>query len=135
MPAAGSTVAVGSTSLGKVLVSRTGLTLYLFTRDKPGSGKSACSGACTAVWPPLTTTGAPTAGSGANGRLLGTITRKPGVKQVTYDGWPLYRYIADTGPGQVSGEGLYQFGARWYAVSPAGTEVNGTGSPSGSAYG
>lgn len=131
---AGAVVAVRKTSLGTILVDRTGRTLYLFRKDKRDSGASACRGACAGVWPPLTTSGAPTAGIGARSGLLGTLTRKDGSKQVTYDGWPLYRYAGDVKPGQTRGEGLRQFGARWYAVSPAGTQVRKS-SGSNSGYG
>jgi hypothetical protein len=43
--------------------------------------------------------------------------------QVTYRGHPLYRFSLDKRPGQTNGEGLDDFGAHWYAVSPAGTRV------------
>jgi hypothetical protein len=42
---------------------------------------------------------------------------------VTYAGHPLYRYIADTGPGQTSYINILQFGGRWPAVNGAGHEV------------
>ena len=41
------------TSAGTVLASSRGLTLYYFTEDKPGSGRSACTGSCAKAWPPL----------------------------------------------------------------------------------
>ena len=42
---------------------------------------------------------------------------------MTYRGHPLYTFKLDKGPGQTNGEGLDDFGAHWYAVSPAGMKV------------
>jgi predicted lipoprotein with Yx(FWY)xxD motif len=51
--------------------------------------------------------------------MLGTITRDDGGRQVTYAGVPLYYYAGDGGkPDETSGEGIEQFGAAWYLVSP-----------------
>src|SRR5438045_3388992 len=44
---------VERTKAGMVLAGGKGLTLYYYTEDKPGSGKSVCTGACAAAWPPL----------------------------------------------------------------------------------
>src|SRR5205823_2547774 len=44
-----------------VLVDSKGFTLYDFEKDKQGGTTSTCNGACASVWPPLTTTGKPTA--------------------------------------------------------------------------
>jgi iron(III) transport system substrate-binding protein len=41
----------GNTSLGTVLVSRSGLTLYGLMKDT--NGTSSCNGACAQTWPPL----------------------------------------------------------------------------------
>lgn len=120
--ATGTTVGTStSPKYGKILVTTSGRTLYLLTADT--ASKSACTGYCTSVWPPLTTTGTPQAGNGAKGTLLGTITRSDGTKQVTYDGHPLYRFANDTAAGQVNGEGVQSFGGTWYALSPSGQAV------------
>src|SRR3954468_22804069 len=47
------TVAVGSSSLGKILTDGRGATLYLFAKDK--NGQSSCTGACLATWVPMHT--------------------------------------------------------------------------------
>lgn len=106
---------------GTVLVTSTGRTLYMLTADTPTS--SACTGACTAVWPPLTTTGTPTAGSGVRASDLGTITRAGGARQVTYNGHPLYTFSHDSAPGQANGEGIHAFGGTWYVLDTAGNPV------------
>jgi predicted lipoprotein with Yx(FWY)xxD motif len=82
-----------------------------------------CSGACATAWPPLTATGAPTAGTGVTASDLGTINRSDGTKQVTYAGHPLYYFAGDTAAGQTSGEGSNGFGAPWYLVAPSGQQI------------
>ena len=127
------TVALAKTGLGDVLVDGKGLTVYLFEKDS--NGKSACSGACAELWPPLTVTGSPSAGSGIDGGKLGTTTRSDGTTQVTYNGHPLYRFSADKSPGDTNGEGLDDFGAEWYAVSAKGSTVEGGSSNQSSSGG
>jgi predicted lipoprotein with Yx(FWY)xxD motif len=114
-------VEVVNTKLGKVLADGRGHTLYLFGKDK--NSKSACSGACAKAWPPLTTTAKPKAGAGVSASKLGTTSRAGGVKQVTYNGHPLYLFIKDTSARQVNGEGIVAFGGKWSAVSAAGRAV------------
>jgi predicted lipoprotein with Yx(FWY)xxD motif len=121
-PAKTVTVRVAKSSLGSILVDSTGRTLYLFKADV--GTKSACTGACATAWPPLLATGKPTAGKGLTASKLGTTTRSGGTRQVTYDGHPLYLYVGDTKPGDVTGQGLTAFGAAWFAVSPAGNQIS-----------
>jgi predicted lipoprotein with Yx(FWY)xxD motif len=122
-PSKPATVKVRSTKLGKVLVNGSGVTLYLFEKDK--RGKSSCSGACAANWPPLLTKGRAHAGPGARSSKLGTTKRADGTTQVTYGGHPVYTFTGDAKkPGSVKGEGLEAFGAEWYAVSSAGRAVD-----------
>jgi predicted lipoprotein with Yx(FWY)xxD motif len=116
-------VALASTKLGKVLVDGSGRTLYLFEADKGAMSK--CDGACASAWPPLTTSGKPTAGAGVVAAKLGTAKRADGATGVTYDGHPLYTYAGDGAPGQTTGEGLTDYGAPWYALSAAGKTVVG----------
>ena len=121
-PAKTVTVGVAKSSLGSILVDSTGRTLYLFKADV--GTKSACTGACATAWPPLLATGKPTAGKGLTASKLGTTTRSGGTRQVTYNGHPLYLYVGDTKPGEVTGQGLTAFGAAWFAVSPAGNQIS-----------
>jgi predicted lipoprotein with Yx(FWY)xxD motif len=120
--AAGTTIGVGSTRLGSVLVDGTGRTLYLFVADS-GTQSSCNSSACVQYWPPVLTVGAPQAGTGANASLLGTTTRKDGNTEVTYAGHPLYYFISDKKAGDVSGQGINSFGGPWYVVSPSGMQI------------
>jgi predicted lipoprotein with Yx(FWY)xxD motif len=119
--AKGPVVSPATTSLGRILVDARGHTLYLFGKDR--NGKSACSGACAAAWPPLIATGKPRAGAGAEASRLGTTRRADGRLQVTYNHHPVYTFVKDTKKGQTNGEGLNAFGGTWDALSPAGAKV------------
>ena len=125
-------LSLGSTSLGKVLVGANGRTLYLFEKDT--GGMSSCTGGCAAAWPPFTTTGKPSAGTGVNAAMLSVTKRPDGKSQVVYAGHPLYYYSADTKAGDTNGQGLSAFGAKWYVVSAGGSKVASSGSSGSSGY-
>jgi predicted lipoprotein with Yx(FWY)xxD motif len=125
-----STVKLASTSLGSVVVDAKGMTLYMFTKDTQGSGKSACAGQCLAAWPPLFTDATPT-GEGVSGALA-TITTPDGKKQVTLNGWPLYYYAKDTKPGDTTGQNVQGV---WYVLDGNGTPVKAAASSSGTGGG
>ena len=99
-----------------VLTGPNGLTLYTHAGDSATT--STCTGGCATAWPPLETTGQPTAGAGVTGQL-GTLTRTDGTTQVTYGGLPLYGWQGDTKPGDVTGDGVDGFSV---------ATVGGTGS-------
>jgi predicted lipoprotein with Yx(FWY)xxD motif len=120
-PAAAAVVGLRASSLGQTLVDGQGNTLYLFEADKAGA--STCNGSCAAVWPPYLGGSTVTAGTGVKASLLSSITRADGGRQVTYGGHPLYRYAGDNAPGDLTGQGLDQFGARWYVLGPTGSEI------------
>ena len=120
-PASSTVVSTAKTSLGQILVNSRGHTLYLFGKDR--NGKSACSGQCATFWPPLIANGKPRVAGGAKASLIGSVKRADGRRQVTYNHHPLYTFVKDTKPGQTRGEGFSAFGAKWYAVSPAGAKV------------
>ena len=121
--ATGNAASVGtaSGSAGTYLVGASGRPLYLWVADS--HGKSACAGACARFWPPLTTKSAPVATSGVTTSQLGTINRSGGVKQVAYDGHPLYYFAGDTSKGSLNGQGNDEFGAKWWLVAPSGTAI------------
>jgi predicted lipoprotein with Yx(FWY)xxD motif len=134
----GARVALGKTTLGRVLVDARGRTLYLFAKDK--GGRSACYGACATYWPPLVSTAKPRAASGVRASSLALTKRTDGKRQVTYAGHPLYTFSLDTRAGQTSGQGLTDFGGSWNAVAASGRAVKSTASSgssggSGSGYG
>ena len=115
-------VGSGSSALGRIVVDSRGHTLYLFEKDRRGT--SACSGACLVYWPPLLTSGTPTAIKGARPSLLGSIRRADGTRQATYAGHPLYLFSGDARRGQTNGEGLKDFGAGWYVLMPSGKKID-----------
>ncbi len=127
-PAAGATVKTSTTSLGSVVVDAKGMTLYMYTKDTNGSGKSACTGQCLAAWPPLLATGTPT-GVGVSG-TLGTINTPDGKHQVTLNGWPLYYWAKDAKPGDVTGQNV---GKVWFVLDQTGTPkyTSASGGPTG----
>ena len=116
------TVDLHNSSVGPILVDAQGRTLYLFEADK--NGKSACSGPCATAWPPLLSKGAPQTAMGASASLIGTTARGDGGSQVTYAGHPLYYFVGDKAAGDVTGQGIDQFGAKWYVVGKDGKKID-----------
>lgn len=108
--------------LGSTLVGPTGMTLYTFTNDEPGT--SNCYEQCATNWPPLTVESADAVIPGVNlvGEL-GTTERTDGTLQVTYNGWPLYYWKDDAALGDATGEGV---GEVWYTVAPESVAVSNT---------
>ena len=121
--AKGITIGVANTRLGKILAGPSGRSIYLFLADTATT--SACNSAgCVQAWPPVLTNGAPAAGAGVNASLLGTIKRRDGTTEVTYAGHPLYYFVTDKKPGDVTGQGIDAFGAPWYVVAPTGMQIS-----------
>ena len=119
LPKVATLQAVQNSTLGvTTLVDSAGLTVYLFTNDE--SGNSNCSGPCAEFWPPLLTEGDPIAGQGVSADQLGTIERDDGSTQVTYNGWPLYYFANDGGPGEANGQDSVD---KWYVVSTYGGPI------------
>lgn len=96
------------TSLGTLLVDARGMTLYTYAQDEPGV--SHCGMLCREFWPPAL---AP-ADAQPTGDL--TLIGSDGDKrQWAYKGHPLYTYVEDNAPGDVTGEGE---DGEWYVVKP-----------------
>jgi len=98
-----------TTSKGSALVDPKGMTLYTFDRDD--GGKSACNGACTGNWPPLTAAVSDTASDGYT-----IIGRDDGTKQWAYKGKPLYTFVKDQKPGDILGDGFLN--GLWHIAKP-----------------
>jgi predicted lipoprotein with Yx(FWY)xxD motif len=114
------------TGLGTILVDGKGQTLYVFLHDHR-SGHSTCNSECAVQWPPLLLPAGitkPVAANGAKSSLLATTRRSNGAMQVTYKGWPLYRFALDTAPGETAGEGLDNLGGLWYVMNPRGAVIH-----------
>ena len=110
-------------AVGTVLVNGQGKTLYVFKPDQ--AKKVTCTGSCAAVWPPVTLgSGAkPAASGGVKASLLASDPNPSGGSVVTYNGWPLYAYVADTAPGSARGQAVNLNGGVWYVMSPSGQPV------------
>ena len=119
---AGAMLRLAQLDPGKALVDGQGRTLYLFEADK--GDMSTCNGACASIWPPATTTGKTTTGPGLAAGSVGATRRGDGGRQLTYHGHPLYRYAPDTKPGDVNGQGLDQFGGKWYVLGASGSKID-----------
>lgn len=122
-------VKLRNTKLGRILVDARDRTLYLFLED--AGGESSCYDDCARVWPPaLVGDRRPQAGPGLIARRLSTVARRDSrLRQLVYDGHPLYRVDADAKPGDTAGQGVFN---TWFAISRTGRQV---GTPSQDAGG
>lgn len=115
-----------SSSLGPILVTSQGRTLYYNTAEL--AGKLVCTGKCLTVWPPLDLpagVASPTVGPGVTG-AVSAITRPEGDHQVTYGGFPLYTFVKDTQAGDTHGQGIVALGGIWYAARPDSVPLSAT---------
>ncbi len=98
----GSTVA----AMAGMIADAKGNTLYIF--DKDAGGVSACYGDCAKNWPPyLGKAGDPL----TEGWTL--VDRTDGTKQWAYDGKPMYYFLGDAKPGDMTGDGK---GGVWHVI-------------------
>ena len=105
---------------GTIVTDVQGHALYRFDADTAQPSVSHCYDQCAALWPPLLAAGATVTIQGLDRTLISTTTRRDGTQQVTLGGWPLYRSLEDTVPGEVAGQGS---GGSWFAVTPAGARA------------
>ena len=56
---------------------------------------------------------------------LGSITRPGGQRQLTINGYPIYRYAGDKVPGQASGNGIK---GEWHVIKLTAASSRGSGS-------
>ena len=96
--AAGELATVGDTTKGKAQVDGKGMALYTFDQDK--AAKSNCHDKCAVVWPPL----AVAAGATASGDWT-IVIRDDGSSMWAFQGHPLYTFVDDKKPGEVTGSG------------------------------
>jgi predicted lipoprotein with Yx(FWY)xxD motif len=110
--------------LGTVLVDRQGRTLYVFVPDE--HKRVTCLSTCAQLWPPvrLSKNQKPGVSGQASRSLLGSDLDPEGGQVLTYAGWPLYTYVADSGPGSANGQGLNANGGLWYVLSPSGAVIS-----------
>ena len=118
IPAIGTTVMiVQKSAIGYVLAEANRQVVYTYSKDTKG-GKPTCTGACADTWLPAT--GTPEAGpADVFSGQFGLVTRANGVKQITYNGRPLYLLkgaagLATTGNGQ---------GGVWHVVKLSASNI------------
>jgi len=137
--AAGSTAAAGAASttgtvtvkvaqgpLGVYLTDSSGRAVYEFASDSVA--RSTCTGSCLAYWPALASTSMPAGGNGVSAAKLTVFTRSDGGHQVAYAGHPLYYFALDKSAGDTKGQGLDNFGAKWWLMGPSGQPITAAGS-------
>ena len=115
------TLTLRNTRYGRILFDGKSRVLYAFTRDRR-DGPSRCYGACAAAWPVYFSKGSLQVGRGVKRALLGTVRRRGGRRQITYNGWPLYYYVHE-GPREVKCQNVREFGGLWLVVRPNGQLV------------
>ena len=93
------------TSVGPVVSTADGLTLY--TYDKDSAGKSDCYGQCAQYWHPYLGSGSKPFGH------MTLIDRSDGTQQWAYDGKPLYTFVQDKVPGEIKGNDFHNV---WHVV-------------------
>jgi predicted lipoprotein with Yx(FWY)xxD motif len=107
-----------SKEYGDILADAKGRTVYMFEPDKQKA--STCYDECAAAWPPVTTADKPIPGVGVDDSLFGTVKRKDGTTQVTYDKWPLYYFTPDKQAGDVKGQGVKKV---WWVLDAKGKPI------------
>jgi len=115
---------LAKTAPAQILVDARGMTLYLYSPDKRNT--SVCTGECAQFWPPaLLPPGqtAPTSMSGIAG-TFGVAPHSGGTRQLTYDGAPLYTFVKDKKPGDMTGQGVEGI---WWVVVAGGATSSGHG--------
>jgi predicted lipoprotein with Yx(FWY)xxD motif len=118
VPARRARIVARESRFGHVLFDANGQVVYVFELDRPNLS-NCTSDECVEAWPPVLTREPPSAGTGVNERLLGTIRRSDGRLQVTYNDRPLYFYEHE-GPGEIRCHNVDLHGGLWWVVTPSG---------------
>jgi predicted lipoprotein with Yx(FWY)xxD motif len=115
--AKGTSITVGESEFGDMLFDANKQAIYIFENDP--KGETVCYDDCAEAWPPVLTKGEPVAAKGVDESLLGTVERRDGSTQVTYNDQPLYFY-AHEAPGEVRCHNVDLNGGLWWVVGPDG---------------
>ncbi|GGO84087.1 SCO0930 family lipoprotein [Wenjunlia tyrosinilytica] len=105
--------------LGEILQDGKGRTLYRFAKDVAWPMKIACVGDCLTTWKPAKPIDKADI-KGINPKLISTITRPDGLKQLAIDCWPVYWFTGDKKPGDTNGQGVKNL---WFTVTKEGKKV------------
>jgi len=120
IPPIGTTVmTVRRSTVGFVLAEASGYVVYVYAKDHK-NGTPTCTGSCATVWGPVT--GMPQVSPAVTiPGSFGLVTSASGVKQITYNGYPLYVYKL-AGPMVATGNGA---GGVWHVVPMSSSDMNG----------
>ncbi|AJT66864.1 SCO0930 family lipoprotein [Streptomyces chattanoogensis] len=108
--------------LGKILVNGKGMTLYRFNKDSAWPMKFGCNDACLDTWKPAKPADRSKL-AGIAPKLISTVTRPDGTRQLAVDCWPVYWFKGDKQPGDINGQGKMGL---WFAVSQDGKKITTT---------
>ncbi len=98
------------------LVNQSSRSLYILSDER--GAKLHCTTACLSSWLPLevsTATKTVSLGAGVKGKI-GFVARGKSKKQVTFNSYPLYTFVGDSGARESHGEGIKAFGGTWTLV-------------------
>jgi predicted lipoprotein with Yx(FWY)xxD motif len=92
VPPPGSTVLhVQKSGIGWVLAVSNGQVVYAYDKD-PKGGTPACTGSCAQIWVPVTGSHPMASPADKGMGTFDTVATSNGVKQITYNGSPLYTF-------------------------------------------
>jgi predicted lipoprotein with Yx(FWY)xxD motif len=113
------------TTYSGTLANHAKRSLYLLSTEAGASIQ--CTGSCLSVWLPLevTSTSAPVTVGPKVAGAIGFVPRGSEF-QVTFNSYPVYTYVGDSGPGQSNGEGVVEFGGTWYLLKASATTATTT---------
>jgi len=109
-----------------VLENSTSFSLYVLSNEK--GAKLHCTGSCLSTWKPLvvkSSVKSVTVARTVKGRI-GFVKRTIKTKQVTFNTYPVYTYVGDTGPNQSMGQDVTSNGGIWHLVHAAAKSLGAT---------
>jgi predicted lipoprotein with Yx(FWY)xxD motif len=101
------------------MAKASGIVVYTYAKDSKG-GPPTCTGSCASVWAPVT--GVPQAGPADTfPGTFGLVAGAGGVKQITYEGYPLYTLVGAP-ILSTKGNGI---GGVWHVVKLSASDISG----------
>ena len=114
-------ITTGPSQFGEILVDGEGRTLYFLVSDR--QDVPTCVEACTGTWSPYPADPEGALGVSIDASMVGQVEHPDGITQVTYNGWPLYRFRDDAVPGDMNGHAAFN---AFFAIGPNGGSVGVT---------
>jgi predicted lipoprotein with Yx(FWY)xxD motif len=103
---------------GTLVTDARGFLLYRSDKDSARPPRSTCTGACLKTWRPALLPAGEVTAIGVDPKLVGSIARPGGVRQLTLAGWPVYTFAKDR-PGTLTG----QCKAGFFGITPEGDKT------------